>query len=166
MYIRGRNWYVDLYRGLIVLQVTDQPHQTVLTDYDDPKLMSFLRKNVVECIPEALRPRAKVIGHIWGQDPEDLTEYASISHSPYFIFIFLAKNTYELPLHAVSLHQGTPASSVPTSSGTPSPIPPYSKLSAQRSPAPPPPLALSSFPACTPGVVHSRHLSDAQRPRD
>ncbi|KAF8323158.1 hypothetical protein DL93DRAFT_2049849, partial [Clavulina sp. PMI_390] len=59
-----------------ILSVHMGSRLTVLTDYDDPKLIRFLRANVEQCIPEELKPRAKVIGHIWGQDPEDLIDAA------------------------------------------------------------------------------------------
>jgi hypothetical protein len=49
--------------------------QTALTDYDDTKLISFLKKNVETCLHDSLRNRVKVIGHIWGHDPGDLLEY-------------------------------------------------------------------------------------------
>ena len=49
--------------------------QAVLTDYDDPKLIHFLKKNVETCLHGSLRNRVRVVGHIWGQDTEDILEY-------------------------------------------------------------------------------------------
>ena len=52
-----------------------EAHQTVLTDYDDEKLLSYIRRNLKTCLSPDQRHRAHVVGHIWGRGTEDLLEY-------------------------------------------------------------------------------------------
>jgi len=59
-----------------ILSALRGAQQVVLSDYDDPKLLGFIRSNVLRCIPEHILPNVRVIGHIWGQDTEDILEFA------------------------------------------------------------------------------------------
>jgi predicted nicotinamide N-methyase len=47
----------------------------VLSDYDSPKLLENLQRNVDSNIPPTGRERVKVVGHIWGQDTTSITKY-------------------------------------------------------------------------------------------
>ena len=47
----------------------------VLSDYDSPTLLTNLRQNVEDNIPELLHPKVKVEGHIWGQSTAPITQY-------------------------------------------------------------------------------------------
>jgi len=51
----------------------------VLSDYESPKLLENLQRNVDENLPESMRSKVKVAGHIWGHDPESIIKYSICS---------------------------------------------------------------------------------------
>jgi EEF1A N-terminal glycine/lysine methyltransferase len=47
----------------------------VLSDYESPKVLQNLRRNIEENIPKTQLSRIKVEGHIWGQNSDSITRY-------------------------------------------------------------------------------------------
>lgn len=47
----------------------------VLSDYESPKVIENLRRNVQDNIPSKLLPRVEVEGHIWGLNSDSITQY-------------------------------------------------------------------------------------------
>ncbi|KAF8316936.1 uncharacterized protein EI90DRAFT_3002836, partial [Cantharellus anzutake] len=106
-----------------IMSVVKGSALTVLTDYDDPKLISTLRGNVLQCLltPNE-RSRAKVIPHIWGQETEDLLEYVIPSPSGYDLILCadILWDTFSHPLllrTLIPLLSRTPTSRIIVISG-------------------------------------------------
>jgi len=103
-----------------ILSVIKGSKLTVLTDYDDSKLISTLRSNVQKCLPSPNeRSRANVIPHIWGQDTEDLLDPSPAGYD-LILCADILWDTFSLPslLHTLTpLLSPTPLSRIIVISG-------------------------------------------------